>query len=66
MATNLALDDTLIDEARRVGNHKTKKEAVNAALTEYIARHKQLEILKFFGTLEYDESYDYKKLRLRQ
>jgi Arc/MetJ family transcription regulator len=66
MATNLALDDSLIDEARRVGNHKTKKEAVNAALTEYIARHKQLEVLEYFGKLEYDESHDYKKLRSRQ
>lgn len=66
MATNLALDDTLIDEARRVGNHKTKKEAVNAALTEYIARHKQLEVLAYFGKLEYDKSYDYKKLRRRK
>jgi Arc/MetJ family transcription regulator len=66
MATNLALDDTLIDEARRVGNHKTKKEAVNAALKEYIERHKQLEILEFFGKLEYDESYDHKKLRSRR
>jgi Arc/MetJ family transcription regulator len=66
MATNLALDDTLIDEARRVGNHKTKKEAVNAALSEYIARHKQLEILEYFGKLEYDKAYDYKKTRSRK
>lgn len=32
MATNLALDDRLIDEARAVGGHKTEKEAVTAAL----------------------------------
>jgi Arc/MetJ family transcription regulator len=36
MAINLAIDDRLIDEARRIGNHKTKKEAVTAALNEYI------------------------------
>ncbi len=66
MATNLALDDTLIDEARRVGKHRTKKDAVNAALTEYIARHKQLEILEIFGQIEYDPHYDYKKLRSRK
>ena len=36
MAANLAIDDRLIDEARRIGNHKTKKEAVTAALNEYI------------------------------
>jgi Arc/MetJ family transcription regulator len=32
MPTNLAIDDKLIDEARRIGKHKTKKEAVTAAL----------------------------------
>ncbi|HEY4595130.1 MAG TPA: type II toxin-antitoxin system VapB family antitoxin, partial [Thermoanaerobaculia bacterium] len=34
MATNLALDDSLIEEAVKVGNHRTKKEAVTAALQE--------------------------------
>ena len=64
MATNLAIDDNLIKEARRIGNHPTKKAAVNAALDEYIQRHRQAEIIKHFGTIDYDESYDYKKSRL--
>jgi Arc/MetJ family transcription regulator len=63
MPTNLALDDKLIDEARRIGNHATKKEAVTAALDEYIRRRKQLEILKLEGTIDYDSTYDYKKVR---
>ena len=63
MPTNLAIDDRLIDEARRVGNHKTKKEAVTTALREYIDRRKQLEILKLFGTIDYDPTFDYKKMR---
>ncbi len=63
MATNLAIDDKLIDEARRMGNHRTKKEAVTAALKEYIDRRKQLEILKLFGTIDYDPAYDSKKMR---
>jgi hypothetical protein len=63
MATNLAIDDRLIDEARRMGNHRTKKEAVTAALKEYIARRKQLEILKLFGTIDYDPTFDYRKMR---
>jgi Arc/MetJ family transcription regulator len=65
MATNLALDDKLIDEARRIGGHATKKEAVTAALDEYIRRRKQLEILKLFGTIDFDPSYDPIKLRQR-
>ncbi len=63
MPTNLALDDKLIDEARRIGNHATKKEAVTAALDEYIRRRKQLEILDHFGTIDFDPTYDYKKMR---
>jgi Arc/MetJ family transcription regulator len=63
MATNLDIDDKLIDEARRVGNYKTKKEAVTAALQEYVQRRKQLEILKLSGTIDYDPAYDYKKMR---
>jgi hypothetical protein len=63
MPTNLAIDDRLIDEARRIGAHRTKKETVNAALQEYIQRRKQVEILKLFGTIDYDPDYDYKKAR---
>ncbi len=65
MATNLALDDKLIEEARRVGGHATKKDAVNAALDEYIRRRKQVEILKLFGTIDYDPGYDHKANRRR-
>jgi len=63
MATNLAIDGKLINEARRIGKHKTKKEAVSAALKEYVDRRKQLEILKLSGTIDYDPTYDYKKMR---
>lgn len=63
MATNLAIDDKLINEARRIGGHSTKKEAVTAALDEYIRWRKQLKILDHFGTIDFDPAYDYKKLR---
>jgi hypothetical protein len=63
MATNLAIDDKLINEARRVGNFKTKREAVTAALDEFIRRRKQLEILNHFGTIDFDPEYDYRKMR---
>ena len=63
MSTNLALDDNLIEEAKAIGNHRTKKAAVTEALQEYIQRRKQLEILELFNTIDYDDSYDYKKLR---
>jgi hypothetical protein len=66
MATNLALDDRLIEEAQKLGGHPTKKDAVNAALDEYVRHRKQLEILKLFGTIDYDENYDYKLERKRK
>ena len=60
MPTNLAIDDSLLAEAQKVGQHKTKRETVTAALKEYVERRKQKEILSIFGTLDYDPSYDYK------
>jgi Arc/MetJ family transcription regulator len=63
MPTNLALDDRLIDEARKLGHHRTKKETVNAALDEYIRRRKQQAILSLFGEVEYDQKFDYKRER---
>jgi hypothetical protein len=65
MPTNLALDDRLIEEAQRAGKHKTKKEAVNAALDEYVRKRRQMRILEAFGTFSVDPAYDYKAERQR-
>jgi Arc/MetJ family transcription regulator len=66
MATNLAIDDKLIEEARRTGGHKSKKEAVTVALQEYVRRHKQQRILAAFGTVDFDPEYEYKAERRRK
>jgi len=63
MATNLAIEDDLIDEARRIGGHTTKKQAVTVALEEYVARRKQLAVLELFGTIDFDKSYDVRRSR---
>ena len=63
MPTNLAIDDKLIEEAVKLGSHKTKKAAVTEALQEYVSRRKQLKILEAFNTIEYDQKYNYKKQR---
>jgi hypothetical protein len=65
MATNLAIDDKLILKAVKVGKHKTKREAVNAALKDYIARKNQLKVISLFGKIDFDQKYDYKKARNR-
>jgi len=63
MPTNLAIDDKLIEEARIIGRHATKKGVVTEALHEYIQRRKQIEILELFHSIDYDPDYDYKRQR---
>jgi len=65
MATNLAIDDRLLNEALRVGGQRTKKETVTQALEEYVQRRKQAQILDLFGKVDFDLKYDYKRQRRR-
>lgn len=66
MATNLALDDKLIEEAVRAGGHRTKREAVNAALTEYVRSRRRRRVLELFGTIEFDAAHNHKADRRRK
>ncbi len=66
MATNLAIDDRLLNEAKKLGEFKSKKETVNSALREFIERRRQQEITKLFGSIDYDVGYDPKRLRNRK
>lgn len=63
MATNLNIDDELLKQAYQISGLKTKKETVNLALKEYIKRYKQKQFLNFINKVEYDETFDYKKMR---
>jgi hypothetical protein len=63
MATNLAINDELIETAKKIGGHKTKKSVVTEALQEYIQRRKQQQIIKLFGKIDFDPDYDYKHQR---
>ncbi len=65
MASNLAIDQELLNAALETGGLKTKKETVNLALAEFIQRRKAAEVLSLFGKIEYDIDYDYKKARER-
>ena len=66
MATNLAIDDDLLEEALKVGGQRTKKATVTQALQEYIRHRRQADVLKLFGKLEVDPDYDYKAQRRRK
>lgn len=65
MATNLAIDDELICAAKELGGHKTKREAVTAALREYVRKQQVEQFLALEGTIDYDDDYDYKTERRR-
>ena len=66
MATNLALDDRLVEQAKRLGGDSSKRAAVNSALAEYVARRRRRSILTMFGKVEWDPRYDYKAERKRR
>jgi len=66
MATNLALDPKLVDRALKVSGEKTKKAAVTRALQEFIARRNQKRLIELMGSLQWDESYDFKSERSRR
>lgn len=63
MRTNIDLDDSLLEEAFRVTNVRTKKELVNLALKELIRSRKKLNLLDLSGKIELREDYDYTQLR---
>ncbi len=65
MATNLQIDDALLNEALEIGGKKTKKQTVTDALIEYIQRRRQIRILDIFKKIDIDPKYNYKKQRLR-
>ncbi len=65
MLTNPAID-RLLAEDQKIGKHQTKEETVAAALSEYIQKRKQQDILALFGKIDVVENYDYKRERRRK
>jgi Arc/MetJ family transcription regulator len=66
MAENLDVDERLIEEAVRLGKFESKRDAIHAALTEYVRRRKQASILEMVGKVDYYPDYDYKKARMKK
>ena len=66
MATNLTIDDSLLSRALEISGLRTKKDTVNLALKEFIQKRQQQEITELFGSIDYADNYDYKKLRNRK
>ncbi len=60
---NLRLNDKLVEEAVKLGGFKSKREAVNTALAEFVQRRQRLRILELGGKVEFDPEWDYKQMR---
>lgn len=63
MATNLALDDSLLNQAMKIGHVRTKRETVTIALKEFIERRRQKKILDLEGTITFRKDWDHKEDR---
>jgi Arc/MetJ family transcription regulator len=53
MRTNIEIDDRLMREVLRLTVLRTKREAVDLALRELVARHRQLGVLKLRGRVHW-------------
>ena len=63
MATNLALNQDLLERAFVLSGEATKNAAVTRALQEFIARREQKRAIELFGKLDWDAAFDYKAER---
>jgi Arc/MetJ family transcription regulator len=54
MRTNIEIDDGLMKQVLRLTGLRTKREAVDFALREVVARHQQLGVLKLRGRLQWE------------
>ena len=63
MTTSLNINEALLNEALALDNQVNIDSLGDTALREYIQRRKRLKVLDLFGTIEYDESYNYKQQR---
>lgn len=66
MPTNLAIDDDLLELARSLSGHRTKREVVNEALLEYVQRKKRLAALGALQSIQFDRDFDYKRARSKR
>jgi len=63
MRTNIVLDDKLMAEAMRVSSAKTKREVVDIALRQLVARHRQRKLKQLVGRDLIEPTYDVRQTR---
>ena len=65
MAECLSIDPELLNKALAISGEKTKGATVNKALREFVARRERERLVELFGTLDWNDRYDYKPERGR-
>lgn len=63
MRTNIVLDDRLVKEVMRLSKVRTKREAVDLALREFVARGRQRDVLALIGAGVIAADYDVRAVR---
>lgn len=58
MRTNIEIDDKLMSDALEATGLKTKKDAVELGLKTLVKLHRQAEIRKFRGQLQWEGELD--------
>ncbi|MDR0459493.1 MAG: type II toxin-antitoxin system VapB family antitoxin [Coriobacteriales bacterium] len=61
--TNIVIDDSLIEQVMSLARVKTKREAVNTALHEYVLNRSRSKLSDLAGSIDFYDDYDYKALR---
>ena len=57
------LDDNLVKEAFKYTNVTTKTDLINIVLKEFIENHRKKDLLELKGKVQFNQNYDYKKMR---
>ena len=63
MPTSFTINPELLQEAIDLETNTPIEVLVEVALRDYIDQYKRLKVIELFGTIDYDENYDYKEQR---
>lgn len=63
MRTNIEIDDDILKEVQALTGAKTKREAVDVALRELVARYRRLGLLRLKGKVRWEGDLDTSRSR---
>lgn len=63
MRTNIEIDDEVLKEVQALTGARTKREAVDVALRELVARYRRLGLLRLKGKVRWEGDLDVSRSR---